>query len=216
MFRIFSILVVVSIIAGTVWALRSQMIQLAGTKQMLRQQGQNLFDALRQWRSTPMPAILIVSRKVFYALTLISFLLLAVTGFLPVMIFGSPISGLSLILHVTLAPIFAVCLTILTLFWAHHHRFNRDDWQHLLQWTRRESANPAKQQANPDLWQKICFWLIVTFSVPVIISIILSMYPLFGTAGQEFLLGLHGYTALFMLMAVIMHTYLILLSKQRG
>jgi cytochrome b subunit of formate dehydrogenase len=117
--------------------------------------------------------------------------------------------------HVTLAPIFAVCLTILTLFWAHHHRFNRNDWQRLVQWIRKEETAPSAQQANPDLWQKICFWLIVTFSVPVIVSIILSMYPLFGTAGQEFLLGLHGYTALFMLITAVLHTYLIISSTQR-
>ncbi len=216
MFRIVSFIALAVISAGTVWALRSQLIQLAGTKQMLRQQGQGLWDAMRQWRAMPTPAILPFLRKTFYFLTLLSFLILSLTGFLPVIILGSPISGLSLILHVTLAPLFAVSLAVLTLFWAHHHRFNRNDWQRLLYWIRREKAAPVKQQANPDLWQKICFWLIVLLSVPVLSSIILSMYPLFGTANQEFLLHLHGYTALCMLMAMAWHTYLILSSTQRG
>ena len=208
MFRIISILVLAGVTAGIVWAVRSQLIQLAGTQERLRQEGEELGNALRQWRAMPAPVG--VFMRGFYFITLISFLVLALSGFLPVMVLGSPISGLALILHVTLAPLFAVSLTVLTLFWAHRHRFNQSDWQRLLKWLRKENTASNEQEANPDLWQKICFWLIVLLSVPVLISMILSMYPFFGTAGQEFLLHLHGYTALLMLLAVLMHTYLIL------
>ncbi len=214
MFRLVSFLVFAGIIAGLVWAVRSQLIQVAGTKQRLRQQGQSLLDALRQIRSMPLPAILSISRKAFYFLTVLCFLVLAITGFLPVVIWGSPISGLPLILHVTLAPLFAISLTVVTVFWAYHHRFNRSDWQRLLQWIRKEKSTVL--QANPNVWQKICFWLIVVLSVPVLISVILSMYPLFGTAGQKFLLHLHGYTALLMLIVVVGHSYLLLSTTQRG
>jgi cytochrome b subunit of formate dehydrogenase len=214
MFRIVSFLLLAGITAGLIWALRSQLIQVAGTKQKLRQQGQSLSDAIRQIRSMPLPAILSIARKAFYFLAVLSFLVLAITGFLPVIISGSPISGLPLILHVTLAPLFAMSLAVLTVFRAYHHRFNRSDGQRLLQWIRREKSNEL--QANPNVWQKICFWLIVLLSVPVLISVILSMYPLFGTAGQEFLLHLHGYTALLMLIAVVGHTYLMFLTTQRS
>lgn len=214
MFRLISLLVLAGIIAGLVWALRSQLIQVAGTKRTLLQQGQSLLESMRQIRSMPLPAILSISRKAFYSLTVLSFLVLAITGFLPVIISGSPISGLPLILHVTLAPLFAISLTVVTVFWAYHHRFNRNDGQRLLQWIRKEK--PTVLQANPNVWQKICFWLIVALSVPVFISIILSMYPLFGSAGQEFLLHLHGYMALLMLIAVVGHSYLVLSTTQRS
>lgn len=214
MFRIVSFLLFAGITTGLIWTLRFQPIQVAATKQMLRQQGQSLLEAMKQIRSMPLPAILSISRKAFYFLTVLSFLVLAITGFLPVVISGSPISGLPLILHVTLAPLFAISLTVVTVFWAYHHRFNRSDWQRLLQWIRREKSTAL--QANPNLWQKICFWSILVLAVPVLISVILNMYPLFGTAGQQFLLHLHGYTALLMLIAVVGHSYLILSTTQRG
>jgi len=50
-------------------------------------------------------------------------------------------------------------------------------------------------------------------ALPVILSIVLSMFPLFGTDGQEFLLQLHRYSALLFALVAIMYTYLVILTR---
>jgi hypothetical protein len=50
-------------------------------------------------------------------------------------------------------------------------------------------------------------------ALPVILSVVLSMFPLFGTDGQEFLLNLHRYSALLLALVAIVHTYLIIRTQ---
>ncbi|MCI0697122.1 cytochrome b/b6 domain-containing protein [candidate division KSB1 bacterium] len=212
MFRLISLLGLLGITAAIVWAIRSQLIQLAGTKQTLRQQSLDIANNLRQWRSLSMPAQLNTLMRFFYLATLGSVLLLAITGFLPVIIFGAAISNIALILHLLLAPIFAIGITALALFWAQRHRFNQADWEHLRQWFRKEKS--AAPQENPNAWQKICFWLSLLLAVPVIVSTVLMMYPFYGTAGQEALLNWHGYAGLLLLAVVVLHIYFVLANKR--
>jgi len=65
------------------------------------------------------------------------------------------------------------------------------------------------------LVMKICFWLICTLAIPLILSIVLSMFPLFGIHGQKFLLQLHLYIALLLALAVIVHGCLVIRSRVR-
>ena len=68
--------------------------------------------------------------------------------------------------------------------------------------TEKNSGKSSKEQVN-SVGQKISFWLIVLVSLPVILSILLTMYPLFGTHGQEVLLYLHEYSALILVLVVV-------------
>jgi hypothetical protein len=56
--------------------------------------------------------------------------------------------------------------------------------------------------------QKVMFWAIVALSLPLILSIVLSMLPLFGTHWQDTLLATHRWTAVAFAVAVLIHTYL--------
>jgi len=56
--------------------------------------------------------------------------------------------------------------------------------------------------------QKVTFWAIVGLSLPLIMSIVLSMLPLFGTHWQETLLATHRWTAVAFAVAVLIHTYM--------
>ena len=150
--------------------------------------------------------------RFFYLATLGSVLLLAITGFLPVIIFGAAISNIALILHLLLAPIFAIGITALALFWAQRHRFNQTDWERLRQWFRKEKS--AVPQEYPNVWQKIFFWLSLLLTVPVIVSTVLMMYPFYGTAGLGALLNWHGYAGLLLLAVVVLHTYFVLANKR--
>ena len=128
-------------------------------------------------------------RILFFAIMTATVAMLALTGFLPYLITGEPISGLPLVLHATLAPVFAVCMTVLTLLWAHSHRFDVRDLGRLRRADREGIASGASQDRSPGL--KIGFWALVILAPLIMGSIMLSMYPIFDTAGQRALLTLH-------------------------
>jgi hypothetical protein len=133
-------------------------------------------------------------RRLVYLLALLCFLTLGITGFYPVLVLKESIHGYWLILHAVFAPVFVICLAGLVVMWAGNCCFNKNDWPWL---------------------QKICFWLIVILALPVILSIVLSMFSLFGTQGQEFLLQLHRYSALLLALIAIVYTYLIIRTQMK-
>lgn len=214
LFRIVSLLGLAGITAAIVWAIRSQLIQLAGTKQTLRQQSLDVAGDLKKWRALSTPALLNALMRFFYLTTLGCVLILAITGFLPVIIFGAAVSNFALMLHLLLAPLFAIGLTALALFWAQRHRFNKGDWASLQQWFRDKKFFASS--GNPNVWQKILFWASLLLAVPLIASTAVMMYPLLGTAGQESLLRWHGYTGLLLLAVAVGHAYFILTNEKQN
>jgi len=134
-----------------------------------------------------------IIRKLAYLLALVCFLVLAVTSFFPVLVLKESINGYWLMLHATFAPVFAAALTALVILWADNYRFNS-----------------RTKTGKYELPQKICFWLIVFLALPMVLSIILSMFSFFGTKGQEFLLNTHRYCALLLSLVAIIYTYFII------
>ena len=55
---------------------------------------------------------------------------------------------------------------------------------------------------------KLAFWLILFLALPLILSIVVSMFHLLGTDWQHLTLALHRWTSLVFAIAVIIHTYL--------
>ena len=154
-----------------------------------------------------------IFRKLVYLLALLCFIILAVTGFYPTLVLGEHISGYLLMIHATFAPIFAICWAVLVVMWASRCRFTRGDWPWFGCFVQRvtlvKSAGEQVHNENSGIGQKISFWLIVFLALPLILSIVLSMFPYFGTYWQELLLDIHRYTALVFALVVIVHTYLI-------
>jgi cytochrome b subunit of formate dehydrogenase len=153
-----------------------------------------------------------VLRKLVYLLALLCFLVLVVTSFYPVLILKEPIHGYWLMLHATFAPVFAACLAILAGLWADNCRFDKNYWPWLQRILGRKAVNKADVKKG-ELLRKVCFWLIMLLALPVILSIVLSMFPLFGTKGQEFLLDTHRYCALLLALVAIVYTYLIIRTQ---
>jgi len=60
-------------------------------------------------------------KKLMSFLVKVSFLVLAITGFIPLMLLGSSASGIVLLLHVLAAPVFALGLVVVSLLRAHDH-----------------------------------------------------------------------------------------------
>jgi len=170
---------------------------------------------LLKWKLTPLGVL----RKLVYILALFCLVVLAVTGFYPTLVLDKHLSGYLLMLHATFAPVFAICLAILSVLWAHNCRFTPNDWPWLQRVIQRitlgESRDEEAHCESSGVGQKIVFWLIVILAPPLILSIVLSMFPLFGTEGQEFLVDAHRWTALAFALVAIIHTYLMIRTKMK-
>jgi len=158
-------------------------------------------------------------RILVYLVAIFSFVVLALTGFYPVLVLGRHITGYLVMVHATFAPVFAVCLAVLAVMWARQCRFTSGDWpwfERLVQRvTRAEGTGAEMQRSNSCLGQKVTFWLIVFLALPLGLSILLSMFPLLGTHWQELLLSLHRYTAYVFSLVVIVHTLLLFRMKAK-
>jgi len=160
-----------------------------------------------------------VLRKLVYLLALLCFVILAVTGFYPTIVLGEHISGYLVMVHATFSPIFAICLAVLAVMWARNCRFNQSDWPWFGRIVQRvtlvKSTGEEAPSKSSGLGQKMAFWLIIFLALPLILSIVLSMFPLFGTHWQELLLGTHRYTALVFALVGIVHIYLVIRTKMQ-
>jgi cytochrome b subunit of formate dehydrogenase len=119
--------------------------------------------------------------------------------------------------HATFAPVFAICLAVLTVLWARSHRFERSDWpllQRIIERvTLRKTSTEESVYKSASVVQKMTFWVIVFLSLPLILSVVSSMFGLFGTSWQEFLLAAHRWTALVFAVVAIIHIYLVIRAQ---
>lgn len=115
----------------------------------------------------------------------LSFALLAVTGILPYMN-GEPLSGYVLLLHVMVSPLFLLSLLLLTLSVV----------QPFISWI-----------------TKSCFWLMLFFAIPLTLSMIGSMFPLFDTAMLESLILCHVSNAIAFTLSSILFYYSLFLDR---
>jgi hypothetical protein len=145
-----------------------------------------------------------VWRYAFYLLTGFFFILLALSGFIPTLLFGDHLSGTLLILHVTAAPFFVLSLMLFLLFRAHFQQFDADDFSALK--TFRDERKSAELKKLPvQTMDKLLFWLFAVITLPAILSMIFSMYPFIGTEGQQWLLNIHRYSVLLLLIIAALH-----------
>lgn len=154
-------------------------------------------------------------RSLFISVSVISFMILVFTGLIPVIIFGDSIGGLYLIIHVTIAPFFVLALMFCAIFMGHFQQFDNTDYNDLRKIRlMKESKDPNKNFDN--VLPKINFWLFLIFSVPAILSIILSMFPYFGTEGQITMLNIHRYSILVLLIIALSSMDLKMRSYKNG
>lgn len=165
-------------------------------------------------KSKQKQSLVVILRMLVYLVALVCFVVLALSGFYPVLVLGEHISGYLVMLHATFAPVFAICLAVLAVMWAGNCRFAAGDWPWFDRIVQRitsvESTPKAAQSKNSCVGQKISFWLIIFLALPLALSIVLSMFHIFGTHWQELLLGLHRCTALVFTVVVIVHTLLLI------
>jgi hypothetical protein len=135
--------------------------------------------------------------RLIYFVFLIAVLLMALSSFGMILV-GESMHGWMLILHMSVAGLFAVALTALALLWAEQASFTRD---------------PATRFYTGE---KVAFWLTVLAGFSTILSAMLGMMSWFGTVGQSVLLDIHRYSALTLLITAIFHGYRLLVGRPRG
>ena len=121
--------------------------------------------------------------RLIYVVFLVALAGMAVSGILPVA-FGSRMARWGLILHMTLAPLFSVCVAALAVLWAEQARWAR-------------GGAVTRFRAGETL----AFWLVVAAAFVTVLSAMLGMMSWFGSDGQVTLLNLHRVGALVLLIA---------------
>ena len=151
-------------------------------------------------------------KKLAYLVSLLCFLVLAITGFWPVLVHGEHISGYLMMIHATFAPVFALCLAILAVTWAGENRLTVEDcpWiQRLLRRTTRPRVPAQEKSAScAVLGYKVTFWALMFLALPLILSIVVSMFHILGTDWQYWAMAAHRWTALVFAIVAVLHTYL--------
>lgn len=144
-------------------------------------------------------------KKLAYLLALLCFVILFVTGFAPRLLYGTELSGLLLMIHVTFAGVFIVCVAFLAVTWAHRFRFGGGDLDCL-----KNVLNLRIQSISTETCSKLLFWILIFLSLPAALSILLSMFPIFGTHGQEVLFEIHRWSVLVLSLCAFVHIYLLI------
>ena len=150
-------------------------------------------------------------KKLAYLVSLICFVVLALTGFWPLLVRGEHISGYLMMIHATFAPVFALCLAILAVTWAGENRLTAADCPWIGRLLRRTTRLPVPGAEKPWscflLGYKVTFWLLVFLTLPLILSIVVSMFHILGTDWQHLAMAAHRWTALVFAVVVVLHTY---------
>jgi len=132
-----------------------------------------------------------------YLLLLVGILMLALTGLSGVILHGpASLAGWKLWLHFASAPLFIIMLLLVVIAWGERSRFD----------------TPA--DATPfSTGSRILFWLVAFCGFAALLTIVLSMAPIFSSDAQHTLYAIHRYAALFTVLAVIAHAYTLLLHR---
>lgn len=144
----------------------------------------------RSLGSARMPKV----ERLIYLAFLFAVALQALTSF-GTILKGEHMHGWALVAHMSVAGLFAVCITALALLWAEQSTFNR-------------AGEPRFHTG-----EKVAFWLTLVTGLATIVSAMLAMMGWFASPGQVTLLKVHRYSALLLLICAVFHGYRVLAGR---
>lgn len=149
-------------------------------------------------------------RKCAFLLGLLCFAVLALSGFGP-LLFGHRLEGYLLMIHATFAPVFIACTALVAITGAAQYAFNKKDTGDIPCpcWKLPNRAGGC-WLTDSGIGVKAGFWVLIVMSLPVTLTMVMSMFPLFGTRGQEFLFHAHRGCALVFVLTVIVELYMLI------
>jgi formate dehydrogenase subunit gamma len=138
----------------------------------------------------------------------VSFVTLAVTGFVPRLALGRQIFGYWLMIHTMAGGVFGASLACMAVVWAHAGRFADHDCR----WLAKLGGADAPA-GKFDAAEKAFFWLVLTVGLGSLLSMMLSMAAVFGSAGMDVLFEIHRYCGAVLLAAGVVHLYMGVLGR---
>ncbi len=151
--------------------------------------------------------------RLIHVATLGAFLTLAVSGFGSAIALGKPVLGWWGVVHIAVAPGFAMGVAALALTLAESCRFRAHDWawaKALGGYLRRNQDLPAGRFTAEE---KAFLWSAAGLTIVLILSGLGRMHPLLDPFGQRVLYETHRYGALLLVLSVIVHAYLRTLAR---
>ncbi|NIA13821.1 MAG: hypothetical protein GWP08_07045 [Nitrospiraceae bacterium] len=145
--------------------------------------------------------------RLVHFLTMSAFLCLAISGFIEVAE-SERLSGLTGILHVSMAPVLAIGLFLMLATWGKDGRFAAYDlkWSMVMGGGLGFGKHPPAGRFNAG--QKAYLWAAVLLGLVCLASGLGRMYPVLGPLGQDIVYQTHRWTALTLVMATVIHLYL--------
>jgi hypothetical protein len=140
--------------------------------------------------------------KLVYLGALASVSVLGVTSFYTVLRFGG-MHGWWLFAHMFGAGALTAVLPLAALTWCGASRFGQSGPQ----------AGDAAYVPRFFWLPRVMFWLFLVAGLGVMLTMLVSMLPLFGTEGLEILLDIHRYAGLLAVVALLIHFYCVLLQR---
>ncbi len=212
-FQIISIIVLAAIAVVLHRDAKRRFGSITTARQVIRTAVRDAFTRTAATGSPWLPRTLAGARKSAYLASFILADILAVTGFVQVIIDGAAPSGVLLLVHMIAAPLFALTLAAASLLWSHDQQVREADLPLLGQAVRTGTIYGAATLAAVG---RTLYWLILVLALPLLLSIILSLFPFFGTDGETCLIAVHGYSALALVVAALLHGYICILQSLSG
>ena len=120
-----------------------------------------------------------------------SFLFLAASGFLFALFISQRMYGLVLLFHVSIGGIFAICLSLIVFLRAQKYRVDA-----LSTNTKNVLSEKNGEAVAVTHIQIILFWFFVASGSFLILTALIMMLPFFSLHAQNYIYGLHKYSAL--------------------
>ncbi len=170
---------------------------------------------IKSWKTNNIKDSLSLIRLVSYYISVFLFLTMALSGFLPFVFMEKNLTGFSLLIHVTAAPLFSVTYAVFILLSAFKFQFGKTDYLYVF---KRDTIDDSKEyeHAKDSLVLKSAFWISAAVSVPVILSIILTLFPLFGSDEINSLISLHGYSVLILTISFVIQVYYSIILRTKS
>jgi formate dehydrogenase subunit gamma len=146
--------------------------------------------------------------RFIHTITVLGFLLLALTGFYSVVVLGSPLHGWLWVLHIASAPLFGIGVLLMLMTWAKDGCFAACDWEWALKFGGYLWGDKHAPAERFNGGQKGYFWMAAALGFVMLVTGLGRAVPLLDTTGQEVLYQIHRFAALLFILAGLGHMYL--------
>lgn len=148
-------------------------------------------------------------RKLAFLLGLLSFCVLLVTGFGPLLL-GGRLHGYLVMIHATFAPVFIACTAFIAVTAAADYAFNKNDIKQLPRpWRKLPKRAEGCWFTDSGVGAKTGFWVLLVLSLPLTLTVVVSMLPLYGPKWQDFMFAVHRYCSLIFALIAMIELYIL-------